>query len=146
MKVPQRDWHARQVLAGRRPTGSWSGVQPFYVRLHWPSVKAFESPGWKVYDNLFVMSDVAVGQNQWYHFGVGEFTTHRTDFRGWVESVLFHRVRNLDAQPMAMWPLGPLGPWTGWHRRMEAWDDEGDDDLWETIRGPPPGQKLAMGL
>ena len=28
---------------------------------------------------------MAVGQNQWYHFGVGEFTTHfRTDFSGWI--------------------------------------------------------------
>ena len=27
--------------------------------------------------------DVAVGQNQWYHFGVGEFTTHFSrDFSG----------------------------------------------------------------
>ena len=27
------------------------------------------------------------GQNQWYHFGVGEFTTHfRTYFSGWIES------------------------------------------------------------
>ena len=28
---------------------------------------------------------MAVGQNQWYHFGVGEFTTHfRNDFSGWI--------------------------------------------------------------
>ena len=30
---------------------------------------------------------MAVGQHQWYHFGVGEFTTHcRTYFSGWIES------------------------------------------------------------
>ena len=30
---------------------------------------------------------IAVGQIQWYHFGVGEFTTHfRTYFSGWIES------------------------------------------------------------
>ena len=28
---------------------------------------------------------MAVGQNQWYHFGVGEFTTHlRTYFSSWI--------------------------------------------------------------
>ena len=28
---------------------------------------------------------MAVGQNQWYHFGVGEFTTHfRTYLSGWI--------------------------------------------------------------
>ena len=28
---------------------------------------------------------VAVGQNQWYYFGVGEFTTHfRAYFSGWI--------------------------------------------------------------
>ena len=28
---------------------------------------------------------MAVGQNQWYHFGVGEFTTHfRTYVSGWI--------------------------------------------------------------
>ena len=28
---------------------------------------------------------MAVGQNQWYHFGLGKFTAQfRTDFRGWI--------------------------------------------------------------
>ena len=27
---------------------------------------------------------VAVGQNQWYHFGVGEFTTHFRTYFSWI--------------------------------------------------------------
>ena len=36
--------------------------------------------------HLFVaLRHLAVGQHQWYHFGVGEFTTHfRTYFSGWI--------------------------------------------------------------
>ena len=40
---------------------------------------------------------LAVGQNQWYHFGVGEFTTQfRTDLSGWIESDVHWGLTDLD--------------------------------------------------
>ena len=43
-----------------------------------------------------------VGQNQWYPFGVGEFTTHfRTYFSGWIRSRSLGANRALDFDP---WP------------------------------------------
>ena len=36
-------------------------------------------------NEAIVVKQMAVGQNQWHHFGVGEFTTHfRTDLSGWI--------------------------------------------------------------
>ena len=47
---------------------------------------------------------MAVGQNQWYHFGVGEFTTHfRTHFSGWIESVVDWGLTDLDLD-FEPWP------------------------------------------
>ena len=44
--------------------------------------------------------DLAVGQNQGYHLGVGEFTTHfRTYFSGWIGS------RSLGVLAFDPWPL-----------------------------------------
>ena len=46
-----------------------------------------------------------VGKHQWYHFGVGEFTTDfRTYFSGWIESDV-HWGYDLDVEP---WPSSPL--------------------------------------
>ena len=56
--------------------------------------------------------NMAVGQNQWYHFGVGEFTTHfRTYFSGW--SGMFTGLTDLDFDP---WPYRHGKA----HREMEA--------------------------
>ena len=50
---------------------------------------------------------MAVRQNQGYHFGVGEFTTHfRTDFSGWIESDVHWGLTDLDFDP---WPYGRYG-------------------------------------
>ena len=64
------------------------------------------------------LSHLAVGQNQCYHFGVGEFTTHfRTYFSGWIG--MFTGLRALDFDP---WPSarGPLGTKRN-ARGPEAW-------------------------
>ena len=48
---------------------------------------------------------MAVGQNQRYHYGVGEFTTHfRTYFSGWIQSDV-HWGHDLDFVP---WPNGSV--------------------------------------
>ena len=51
---------------------------------------------------------MAVGQNQWYHFGVGELTTHfRTYFCGRTESDVHWGLTDLDFEkPMAKSILG----------------------------------------
>ena len=49
---------------------------------------------------------VAVGQNQWDHVGVGEFTTHvRSYFSGWIESDVHWGLTDLAFDP---WPYGWL--------------------------------------
>ena len=67
----------------------------------------------------------ALGQNQWYHFGVGEFTTHfRTYFSGWIESDVHRGLTDLAFDP---WP-------------QEAY--------WSCMPCPRPGQeqRLRPGL
>ena len=50
------------------------------------------------------LGQMAVGQNQGYHFEPGEFTTHfRTYFSGWIESDVHWGLTDLDFDP---WPFG----------------------------------------
>ena len=72
-------------------SGEPLGVHPSYKKISplAPATKSYRRVIAQATNNLLGWrnTQVAVGQNQWYHFGVGEFITHfRTYFSGWIES------------------------------------------------------------
>ena len=53
----------------------------------------------------FEARNMAVGQNQWYHFGLGEFTHFRTYFSGWIGSCSLGANRDFDPWPYGSTPI-----------------------------------------
>ena len=78
LRACQAPSHSRTLEPCRRDVTS-SRVEEASEHCRAAALGSWTSPG-PVEEN-----ELAVGQNQWYHFGVGEFTTHfRTYFSGWI--------------------------------------------------------------
>ena len=68
---------------------------------------------------------LAVGQNQWYNFGVGECTAHfRTYFSGWIESDVHWGLTGILTHGHFFWVRVPI-PLNSTNKNMVPWFPDG---------------------
>ena len=94
-----------------QPAGNtWEAISDTFCRSSLPSECRMQKPDVELSSCRWLAGQRAnqAGQCPWYHFGVGEFTTHfRTYFSGWIESDV-HWGYDLDLEP---WPsVSALAP------------------------------------
>ena len=144
-------WYALWVVVfkGKRRSADLAGPRfcgPHSASFHWASggkpERGNPSPPTSSCRSSFgAQGNMAVGQNQWYHVGVGEFTTHFSrDFSGWAGMFTGtvwllthgHEGRKRGWQTGAIQAPPPFGGWEV-HQRFRS----------EFGYGPGGGRKFA---